>query len=284
MYLSPKSLNGMEINTDNINLIKICMNKMKKEIQNKRSQLSRIQQQILQRDKQLTKNVEVLPFGKKNVILQLQSTLVSSQNRLDLLRSEVEAYELSDKKWEIMELQEDVKAIFLEYRRLEKDLIQYSLEANKIEKQFKETEQKLSISSFSDINRVTNETKKEIKLLIERVSAYQLYIEKCMIETRLSEIFKDPNQNPMDNAEIDLALLNKQNIDIKDEIAKLKSHQSHELEETQSILNQKKKELISLLVQIKPLLPEYEPKVHIQKAKSFLDKAPKSSTRRPFKN
>jgi chromosome segregation ATPase len=145
-----------------------------------------------------------------NTIPNLQRNVDGARNALETLKEQIAEMECDDRTVAVEELEEEVKVTYCEYRRLAQGLQDKRAAVAVYARELQEAEFRASTRHQNDLRAALRDIRCENAVLRDKANAYELKIEKLLIETQISDAYRAgrPTLEVISQAEIELAELN----------------------------------------------------------------------------
>jgi predicted phage tail protein len=167
-----------------------------------RTQLNRLKERILHKNEAINRTVnqqggkgsDAQPPRREGVgpqpeftIAQVKSSVEAAEHALEGLQQELEEAQYDDRTAYYQEIEEELKATYLEYERLKQEVIESREDAGKCEAKLKAADFRASNENMQSLNRSIDQVKAFNRSLRDKWYAYHVKMEKMKIETRIAE-------------------------------------------------------------------------------------------------
>ena len=189
-----------DIKPSDVYEIKLKTQQLRQQTRQTRTQLSRAQDRINSQTNAINKTFEQssdqppVATNHSNTVPQLQRSVESAQNTLDSLKNEIEKTRKDDKTFSVRELQEEVKIIYCEYTRLNKEVADGQEESQAVENARSQAEMKCSSRYQNSLKAQINELKSAIIDLNDKSNAYASKNAKLESDKELVKELGEQNQ------------------------------------------------------------------------------------------
>jgi hypothetical protein len=162
------------------------------ELTLQQTKLNRLKEHIIQKTEAIDRTVkqkarEQSATAHQTAIHQLQRSVVSAENTLDALRLEVEQSSYDDRTAIYQELDEELRASYLEYERLQGDVEAAKAVAQVREEELCKTDAIASPEHLADLREQIERVKVQNRALRAKWRAYQKKMHIMRIEARIAE-------------------------------------------------------------------------------------------------
>lgn len=160
-------------------LQKTQLNRLKNKIANKTEAINRtVNRKSEDRD---SKNVHQI------TIAQLQRSIEAAENTIESLQTELEEAQFDDRTAAYQELEEEVKATYLEYDRITSEIQTSREEAKKWDEKLKMTDARADPEHVTNLEMAIRQARATNAELREKWKAYQVKMHKMNVEARIAQ-------------------------------------------------------------------------------------------------
>jgi chromosome segregation ATPase len=180
-----------EIKPSEIHELRMQTLRVQNQIKLQQTQLNRLKEKILAKTEAINRTVkqksnEQSATGHQSAIDQLQRSIDGAENTLRQLRAELDEAQMDDRTAYYQELEEELKATFLEYERIQRAVQDSKQSAQDWEAQLRDVDRKASVENLGDLRQKVAQVKAVNAALRDKWYAYQLKMHKMNIETRIN--------------------------------------------------------------------------------------------------
>jgi hypothetical protein len=210
-----------------------------------RTQLKRTQDQISSRTSAINKTFELSADKAAtsatihaNTIPNLQRNVEGARNALETLKAQIAETECDDRTVAVEELEEEVKVTYCEYKRLTQGLQDKRAVIAVCSRELQDAEFRASPKRQSDLRAILRDIRYENAVLRDKANAYQLKIEKLLIETQIAEPHRAGRQTQevIEHAMVERAELNQSVAEIRKHLDKQEQRHRANVNELMGIL------------------------------------------------
>jgi chromosome segregation ATPase len=209
-----------EIRPSEIHELRMQTLRIQNDIRLEQTKLNRLKARILNKTEAINRTLkqksnDQSATGHQTTIAQLQRSISGAENTLDQLQKEVEEASLDDRTSIYQELEEELRATYLEYERLQGSLSESKEESRRLEKELMRVDDIASTGHLNDLRESIEQTKMINKGLRSKWYAYQKKMHNMNIERRITEnrqkgvILKDTLREASEEYSWDVDRLNK---------------------------------------------------------------------------
>jgi chromosome segregation ATPase len=162
------------------------------EIKLQRTKLHRLKEKILNKTEAINRTIkqkanDQSATGHKSAIEQLERSITGARNTLEQLGEELEEASYDDRTAIYQELEEELRATYLEYERQGSSLEQEKEESHRLEKELKTVDDIASMNHLNELREHIERVKRVNKGLRTKWQAYQKKMHNMNIEQRITE-------------------------------------------------------------------------------------------------
>ena len=157
-----------------------------------KTQLNRLKNKISSKTEAINRTVNRKSEDRETAnchqiaITQLQRSIDAAENTLESLQTELEEAQFDDRTSLYQELEEEVKATYLEYDRITGEIQSSREEAKKWEEKLKATDARADPERITNMEIAVRQTKSTNSELRDKWKAYQVKMHKMNIESRIA--------------------------------------------------------------------------------------------------
>jgi chromosome segregation ATPase len=194
-----------EVRPSEIHDLRVEIIKVQTETKLKQTALNRLKERIIEKTDAINRTVKQQNGGESgpksgSAIPQLTRSLEVAQHACDKLQLELQEAQCDDRTAFYQEVEEELRATFLEYERLQQELNKARQEAQSYEVQLEKIDYRASAQNAEDLERTINQLKGSNRALRSKWEAYHLKMQKMDIDARSSANRRD-NVNCQDTVE-----------------------------------------------------------------------------------
>jgi chromosome segregation ATPase len=237
----PREVAPPEIRPSQIHDLKLQTQKIQQQTTVLRTQLKRTQDQISSKTSAINKTFELSADKAAtpatihaNTIPNLQRNVEGARNALEILKEQIAETECDDRTVAVEELEEEVKVTYCEFRRLTQGLQDKRAAIAVYARELQDAEFRASTKHQNDLKAALRDIRYENAVLRDKANAYQLKIEKLVIETKISEAHKA--DDVINQAEVERAELNQSIAKTRSQLDKQEQRHRANVDELMDIL------------------------------------------------
>jgi chromosome segregation ATPase len=181
-----------EVRPSEIHELRLEILKIQNESKLKQTQLNRLKERIIEKTEAINRTVKQKNGNDTGpspgaTIAQVQRSIEAAEHAFEKVQLELKDAQYDDRTALYQEVEEELRATYLEYERLQQEVIAAREEAHSYDAQLKEVDYKASAQNAEDLNRSLAQLKGFNHALRDKWKAYHLKMEKMRIEQRISD-------------------------------------------------------------------------------------------------
>jgi chromosome segregation ATPase len=162
------------------------------EVKLQQTKLNRLKEKILNKTEAINRTLkqkanDQSATSHQSAIVQLDRSITGARNTLEQLQEELEEASYDDRTAVYQELEEELRATFLEYERQQSDLEHEKDESRRLENELKKVDDIASMSHLNELREHIDRVKKVNTGLRAKWLAYQKKMHNMNIEIRIAE-------------------------------------------------------------------------------------------------
>ena len=182
-----------EIKPSQIHELRMKTLQVQNQTKMQKSQLNRLKNKIANKTEAINRTVNRKSEDRdsKNVhqitIAQLQRSIEAAENTIESLQTELEEAQFDDRTAAYQELEEEVKATYLEYDRITSEIQTSREEAKKWDEKLKMTDARADPEHVTNLEMAIRQARATNAELREKWKAYQVKMHKMNVEARIAQ-------------------------------------------------------------------------------------------------
>jgi chromosome segregation ATPase len=181
-----------EIRPSEIHELRMQTLRVQTEVKLQQTKLNRLKERILNKTEAINRTLkqkanEQSATSHQSAIVQLERSITGARNTLEQLQEDLEEASYDDRTAVYQELEEELRATYLEYERQQSNLEEEKEESRRLEQELKKVDDIASMSHLNELREHIERVKKVNTALRAKWLAYQKKMHNMNIEHRIAE-------------------------------------------------------------------------------------------------